>query len=66
MAYKKVKEVRVPYGQMSEIAKHFGITYQAVYNALRFLSESERAAMIRKEAIENYGGQLISVNKKTR
>lgn len=66
MAYKKVEMIKVPYGKMNEIAKHFGVTYQTVYDALHFTTHSERALIIRKEAIENYRGQLVPLYKKTR
>lgn len=65
MAYKSVQQIKVPHGQSLKLAKHFGVTIQTVRNALKFIYESELAASIRKEAIENYGGKKVTLNEKT-
>jgi hypothetical protein len=66
MGYKKVEQVVVPYGQASRIAKHFGVSIQSVRNSLKYIYESDLAAAIRKEAIENYGGKKVILNEITR
>lgn len=54
--FKKAPVIVVPHGSTSKIAKHIGCTIQAVRNALKFISNSEQAQRIRREALENYGG----------
>lgn len=66
MAFKKVEQVVVPHGQTSKIAKHFGVSVQSVRNSLKHIYESELAAAIRREAIENYGGKKVILNEISR
>ena len=54
--YRKTPVVIVPHGVTTRLAKHFGITIQAVRNALKYQCNSDQAQKIRKEAVENYGG----------
>lgn len=49
--------IAVPYGNSSRLAKHFGVTVQAVRNALKFVTDSELARSIRREALANYAGR---------
>lgn len=53
---RKVPVIAVPHGSTTKIAKHMGCTIQAVRNALKYISNSEQAQRIRREALENYGG----------
>ena len=41
------------------------VTMQTVRNALKFTTDGELPDMIRKEAIQNYGGALSVVKKTT-
>lgn len=66
MAFKRVEQVTVPFGQTSKLAKHFGVSIQTVRNSLKHIYESELAEAIRKEAIANYGGTRVKVNAFTR
>lgn len=59
MAIKK-KIIRVPVGKAREIAKLHKCTEQSVYNALSFTTNSEMAAIIREQAIRDYGGVLTN------
>lgn len=54
--YKKTPVVIVPHGMTTRLAKHFGITIQAVRNALKYQCNSDQAQAIRREAVQNYGG----------
>lgn len=56
--------VIVPHGMTTRLAKHFGITIQAVRNALKYQCNSDQAQSIRREAVENYGGTETSVRVK--
>lgn len=59
------RRIILPYGGTAKIAKHFGVTMQTVRNALKFTTDGELPDMIRKEAIQNYGGALSVVKKTT-
>ena len=54
--YRKTPVVIDPHGMTTRLAKHFGITIQAVRNALKYQCNSDQAQAIRREAVENYGG----------
>lgn len=48
------KRIVVEYGKISQISKDFRVTRQAVYKALNYLSNSSKAILIRKVALESY------------
>lgn len=52
----KRKIIKVKPSCIMQIAISFGVTKQAVYNALAKRSNSEQAIKIRKEAMELWGG----------
>lgn len=54
--FRKAPVVIVPHGATTRLAKHFGITIQAVRNALKYQCNSDQAQAIRREAVQNYGG----------
>lgn len=58
------KRIIVPTGNVKRIAKAVGVSDQAVRNALRFITEGEQPDRIRREAMENYGGAISTVNRK--
>lgn len=55
MAFRK-KIIVVPVGNVQKMAKANGVTPAAVYNALNYNSNSDLAQLLRKQAIEAYGG----------
>lgn len=55
MAFRK-KIIVVPSGCVQKMAKAHGVTAAAVYNALNYNSNSELAQLLRKRALEEYGG----------
>jgi hypothetical protein len=55
MAIRK-KKIVVPVGTVPKLARAHRVTETMVYNALSYASNSETAQLIRKEAIENWGG----------
>lgn len=57
---KKVKKIKVTPENLRKLAKAFGACESGVFNALAYRSNSERAIMIRKQAIENYGGAEVT------
>lgn len=59
--FKKAPVIIVPHGQTKRIAIQFGCTIQTVRNALKYMSDTEQAQRIRKEAIELYGGTETSI-----
>ena len=60
----KKKRIVVEYGKISQISKDFRVTRQAVYKALNYLSNSSKAILIRKVALER-GGIEIGGQKET-
>ena len=59
--FKKAPVIIVPHGTTGKMAKHFGCTIQTVRNALKYISDTEQAQRIRKEAIEYYGGTETTI-----
>ena len=53
------------YGQQKRLCQHFGICDETVRRALRYQGEpgNELHKKIRKEALANYGGQEIMVER---
>ena len=47
----------------TKMAQHFGVSVQTINSALTYVTDSDIAAAIRKEAVENYGGKEIVRNK---
>lgn len=62
--YKRTPVVIVPHGMTTRLAKHFGITIQAVRNALKYQCNSDQAQAVRREAVENYGGTETTIRVK--
>ena len=53
---KEIPRIICPKGKISSLAKHFGVSVYTVRRALRYDTDSELSYLIRKEAMENYGG----------
>ena len=51
----------LPHGKKQMISKSLGVSTETVRRALNFISESEEADRIRREAIEHYGGTLVNM-----
>lgn len=54
MTRKKI--IKIPARSLTPLMNAFNASRASVFNALAFRSESERARMIRKAAVELYGG----------
>lgn len=52
------KRIVVDRGMISQISKDFKVTRQAVYKALTFDNDSDKARMLRKVAIERGGVEI--------
>lgn len=53
---RRKKIIQVPRGAVEKMCKAFRCKRTAVYDALSFTTDSELAKLIRKNAIETYGG----------
>lgn len=55
----------VEYGVQKRLCQHFGVCDETVRRALRYSGEpgNELHRKIRQEAIQNYGGQEITVER---
>ncbi|MFQ7266181.1 MAG: hypothetical protein ACLRPS_04815 [Paraprevotella clara] len=62
MRTKKKPVIIIPYGSKKKICKACGVSPETVRKALKFITESDEADKIRREALNNYGGTLIEVN----
>ena len=51
----------LPHGKKQMMSHDLGVSTETVRRALLFISESEEADRIRREAIENYGGTLVNM-----
>lgn len=52
----KKKIIKVPVGSVMRIAEANKVSRATVYNALNYNSSNEQAQIIRREAIDLYGG----------
>jgi len=53
---KRKKIIQVPYGAVEKMCKAHRCKRTAIYDALSFTTNSELAKIIRKNAVEEYGG----------
>lgn len=51
-----IKKIAVPRGAVPALSKEMHVTHACVFDALAFRSNSELSEIIRKKAINNYGG----------
>lgn len=58
---KKRPIIIVPHGARTKIAKELGVSGETVRKALKYITDSEEAMKIRKEALANYRGQEIEI-----
>lgn len=54
----------MPHGAKTKLASQFGVSPEAVRRALRFVTESNTAVCIRKEAVKRYGGTEVELSVK--
>lgn len=55
--------IRVPYGGAKKLAEMFKVRRATVYDALKGASNSPKARMIRKAALENGGKTYVELEK---
>lgn len=60
---KKASKPRIvlPHGKKQMMCRDLGVSPETVRRALQFISESEEGDRIRREALDNYGGTLITL-----
>lgn len=60
----KTYRIVLEFGVQKQLCKHFGVSDETIRKALRYMCpDNELHNRIRREAIENYGGQRIQVTK---
>lgn len=57
-----MKQIEVPKGVARQIEREFKSTYLTVANALKLITQTEKAKAIRKRAFE-LGGKLVDVEQ---
>lgn len=58
---KKRPLILVPHGAQKRLAESLGVTSETVRRALKYITDSEEAVRIRKEAVTNFGGKEVEV-----
>lgn len=64
MRTKKRPIIIVPFGSRTRMTKELGVSMETVRKALKYITDSEEAVRIRREALTNYGGTEVEINVK--
>lgn len=59
----KVKKIIMPHGSIGKLAAMCGVSTNTVREALNFGADTEAQRLVRKRAVELYGGQLVTIEK---
>lgn len=65
MKTKKRPIIILPHGNRGRLAKELGVSMETVRKALKYITDSEEAIKIRKEALMNYNGVEVEVTIKS-
>lgn len=61
MKTKKRPIIILPHGNRGRLAKELGVSMETVRRALKYITDSDEAIKIRREAIENYNGTEVEI-----
>ena len=61
MKTKKRLIIILPHGNRGRLAKELGVSTETVRRALKYITDSDEAIKIRREAIENYNGTEVEI-----
>ena len=64
MKTKKRPIIILPHGNRGRLAKELGVSMETVRRALKYITDSDEAIKIRREAIENYNGTEVEITVK--
>lgn len=56
-----IKRISIARQDIKDLAEKYGVCVTMVYNALAGRSNSEAAKIIRKSAVEDYGGRVSTI-----
>lgn len=59
---KKVARIVVPHGMVGRLSARFGVNRKTIQSALTYVTRSELADSIRKEAMKYYKGTEVELN----
>lgn len=59
----KVKKIIMPHGSIGKLAAMCGVSTNTVREALNFGADTEAQRLVRKRAVELYGGQVVTIEK---
>lgn len=59
----KVKKIILPHGNAGKLAAMCGVSMNTVREALNFGADTEAQRLVRKRAVELYGGQVVTIEK---
>ena len=65
MRIKKRPVIILPHGNRGRLAKELGVSMETVRRALKYITDSDEAIKIRREAIENYNGTEVEITIKS-
>ena len=60
----KTQKILLPHGALNRLAADCGVSPGTVREALRFASDTETQCLIRKRALELYGGQVVELDRR--
>ena len=64
MKTKKRYIIILPHGNRGRLAKELGVSMETVRRALKYITDSDEAIKIRREAVENYNGTEVEITVK--
>lgn len=64
MKTKKRPIIILPHGNRGRLAKELGVSMETVRRALKYITDSDEAIKIRREAVENYNGTEVEITVK--
>lgn len=64
MKTKKRPIIILPHGNRVRLAKELGVSMETVRRALKYITDSDEAIKIRREAVENYNGTEVEITVK--
>ena len=62
MKTKKIPVIILPHGCKTRLAKEMGVSTETVRKALKFITESDEACLIREKALKHYRGVEVEMH----
>lgn len=59
----KTQKILLPHGALNRLAADCGVSPGTAREALRFSADTETQRLIRRRAVELYGGQVVTLDR---